>query len=410
MYGVVLILVLVVTGGAIAFIGDRLGSRIGKKRLSVFGLRPRHTSILITIITGVLITTLTFGVMAAVSENVRTALFGMEKLTRSMMETQSQLEIAKADLEDAERQRKNMQQDLDATQGEVDRLHEEQSELRSESDRLHAMNGSLLQENGALLAQNDNLSAYNQELSASNTELSGQNKLLGDKNTKLTSDNAMLEKYNRALQHGIQTVREGDIVFQAGEVISSGVVRGSRPEPEVADDIATLVQLANRNVSIRLGKDSGEEIWIYQPEFVAAVSNISKSPQDMIVRIVAAGNLVRGEPVRTTLLLYKNSIIYKDQEFVISRVYEFHKNGEAAAEQVLMDFLQRVNQAAAARGMLPDPLRGTVGVMQGAEFYDLAKELSGMDGSVTVSAYSKGSTDALGPLRLDLRLALQIAQ
>ena len=410
MYGVVLILVLVVTGGAIAFIGDRLGSRIGKKRLSVFGLRPRHTSILITIITGVLITTLTFGVMAAVSENVRTALFGMEKLTRSMMETQSQLEIAKADLEDAERQRKNMQQDLDATQGEVDRMHEEQSELRSESDRLHAMNGSLLQENGALLAQNDNLSAYNQELSASNTELSGQNKLLGDKNTKLTSDNAMLEKYNRALQHGIQTVREGDIVFQAGEVISSGVVRGSRPESEVADDIATLVQLANRNVSIRLGKDSGEEIWIYQPEFDAAVSNISKSPQDMIVRIVAAGNLVRGEPVRTTLLLYKNSIIYKDQEFVISRVYEFHKNGEAAAEQVLMDFLQRVNQAAAARGMLPDPLRGTVGVMQGAEFYDLAKELSGMDGSVTVSAYSKGSTDALGPLRLDLRLALQIAQ
>ena len=91
-------------------------------------------------------------------------------------------------------------------------------------------------------------------------------------------------------------------------------------------------------------------------------------------------------------------------------MYEFHKNGEAAAEQVLMDFLQRVNQAAAARGMLPDPLRGTVGVMQGAEFYDLAKELSGMDGSVTVSAYSKGSTDALGPLRLDLRLALQIAQ
>ena len=32
MYGVLLILVLVITGGAIAFIGDRLGSKVGKKR------------------------------------------------------------------------------------------------------------------------------------------------------------------------------------------------------------------------------------------------------------------------------------------------------------------------------------------------------------------------------------------
>ena len=31
MYGVVLIFVLVITGGAIAFIGDRLGTKLGKK-------------------------------------------------------------------------------------------------------------------------------------------------------------------------------------------------------------------------------------------------------------------------------------------------------------------------------------------------------------------------------------------
>ena len=53
MYGVVLIFVLVITGGAIAFIGDRLGTKVGKKKMSIFGLRPRHTSILVTIVTGV---------------------------------------------------------------------------------------------------------------------------------------------------------------------------------------------------------------------------------------------------------------------------------------------------------------------------------------------------------------------
>ena len=51
MYGVFLIVVLILTGGAIAFIGDRLSTKIGKKRLSILGLRPRHTSIIVTIIT-----------------------------------------------------------------------------------------------------------------------------------------------------------------------------------------------------------------------------------------------------------------------------------------------------------------------------------------------------------------------
>ena len=59
MYGLYLIAVLVVTGGAIAFIGDRLGTKIGKKRLSIFGLRPRHTSNVVTVITGFVITALT---------------------------------------------------------------------------------------------------------------------------------------------------------------------------------------------------------------------------------------------------------------------------------------------------------------------------------------------------------------
>ena len=50
MHGVILIAVMILTGGAIAFIGDKLGTKIGKKRLSIFGLRPRHTSIIVTII------------------------------------------------------------------------------------------------------------------------------------------------------------------------------------------------------------------------------------------------------------------------------------------------------------------------------------------------------------------------
>ena len=89
MYGVTLILVLAVVGGVIAFIGDRLGTRIGKKKLSIFGLRPRHTAVIVTIFTGICITTVTFGIMAAVSENVRTALFGMDRLNAMIADTRA---------------------------------------------------------------------------------------------------------------------------------------------------------------------------------------------------------------------------------------------------------------------------------------------------------------------------------
>ena len=114
MYGVLLILVLIVTGGAIAFIGDRLGSKVGKKRLSLFGLRPRHTSIIVTIVTGILITTTTLGVMTAVSKDVRTALFGMEKLNRTMQETKANLLATQADLDSATQQKEEADRALDA--------------------------------------------------------------------------------------------------------------------------------------------------------------------------------------------------------------------------------------------------------------------------------------------------------
>ena len=44
MSGWALILVLLVLGGVLSTLGDRLGSRVGKARLSLFSMRPRRTN------------------------------------------------------------------------------------------------------------------------------------------------------------------------------------------------------------------------------------------------------------------------------------------------------------------------------------------------------------------------------
>ena len=72
MFGVSLILLLAIMGGVIAFLGDKLGSKIGKKRLSVLGLRPHYTSILMTVISGICIAAVTMGILTGASQEART--------------------------------------------------------------------------------------------------------------------------------------------------------------------------------------------------------------------------------------------------------------------------------------------------------------------------------------------------
>ena len=398
MSGVLLITVLVITGGAIAFIGDRLGTKIGKKRLSIFGLRPRHTSIIITIFTGIVITTLTFGVMAAVSDNVRTALFGMEKLNRTMQETKDSLLVAQSALATAKSEQEATDTALRQSKDEVSKLSAQQKELEAESARLQAGNE-------ALQAGNEALQAANNELTGQNASLSDSNKELTAANSTLEQDNKKLEKRAEQLRDGLITMREGDIAFRAGEVIASGVIQGNRSPAEVAADLDSLAALANRNVSAREGQDrSDQEIWVYQPERDAAVETIAKSKQDIIVRMTEASNIVRGEEVRTILELYPNSVIYRDKEFIIARPYNIMSGSDSEAEETVMNFLKDVNFAAVNRGILQDPLQGTVGVMEGAQFYEIVAQLRGQRGPMILSAYANGNTDALGPLRLKINV------
>ncbi|MFM9103336.1 MAG: DUF3084 domain-containing protein, partial [Cyanobium sp.] len=80
MTGWLLILMLLVLGGVLSTLGDRLGSRVGKARLSLFNLRPRHTAVVITVLTGSLISAVSLGLMLLVSERLRTGLFELDQL------------------------------------------------------------------------------------------------------------------------------------------------------------------------------------------------------------------------------------------------------------------------------------------------------------------------------------------
>lgn len=384
MYGIVLIAALVVTGGAIAVIGDRVGSKVGKKKLSLFGLRPRYTSVIVTIVTGVAITMLTFAVLAAASENVRVALFGMEKLNAEMRETQTKLDEAGKQLAAADKKQQEAGAALKKSQSEVDELQKEQA---------------------ALEARTQELSEGNSRLEATAQELAAQKESLSAQNGVLAAENQDLEQRAEALREGLIIMREGDIVFRAGEVLASGVVRSGRTTDEIRADLGALVQLANAGVAERLeGDKENGYVWVYTPEYEAAAERIAEGGEDMVVRVVAAGNLVRGEPVRTALQLFVNRMVYREGELILARPFTFMSGQPGEAETIVMRFLQEVNMAAKEKGILPDPIRGSVGVMGSSQFYETVSAIAALQGAGTISAYAREETDSIGPLRLRLRV------
>ena len=69
--GVKILIIIALMGGLIAYMGDKLGTKIGKRRMSLFGLRPKHTSIIVTIVTGLLVAAATVGVLKCANRIVR---------------------------------------------------------------------------------------------------------------------------------------------------------------------------------------------------------------------------------------------------------------------------------------------------------------------------------------------------
>lgn len=404
MYGIMLIVVLVLTGGVIAFIGDRLGSKVGKKKLSLFGLRPRHTSILVTIITGILITTVTFGILAIASKDVRTALFGMNKLKEELNEKQSMLEEASGALV-------NVKNDLNTTKEEYAKSKKDLEETQEDLEIAQQAAELLRQEQVALQNRNQELWSDNQTLIEHNQSLAENNQFLLVNNESLKADNLELEKTNNDLQEGIENIRERPIIYRVGELLASGVIKKTDDPVKIQNDLNQIIALANSKIIDRLGTEGSKDgVWIYPIEYQKAMDRLKQAKGDTVIRLIVAANLVKGDPVLTELEMHPNRVVYQENEFVYQKIYNVPIDG-SNSEMLISDFLRNVNMTAINNGILPNPLTGTVGVINGNQIYAIEKALAENRGKdVLISAFAASDTEVLGPLRLHIYLKNETEQ
>ena len=126
--GLILIAAILVLGGAIASVGDRVGTKVGKARLSLFNLRPRKTAVLITVLTGSLISASTLAILFGASEQLRTGVFRLEKI-------QKNLKNARKEVEKTRKEKSQVEQQLTAAKSQQ---AEAQAKLDSTNQSLQA--------------------------------------------------------------------------------------------------------------------------------------------------------------------------------------------------------------------------------------------------------------------------------
>lgn len=379
MVGIRLIVIMAIVGGLIAYIADKMGSKIGKKKMSVFGLRPKYTSILLTVFSGVIISVVTICVMAIASESARTALFGMDKIQRELKSLNLEKITAAAALAKAE-------EDVNSKNLTISELDEKIRQSTAEND---AMEAKLADVNAKYALAQDEVAS------------------LSEAKKQLNDEIEELEKTTDALRKGIISIREGQVFYRAGEVVYAGIMRGGLSHEENMAQINWLLQNANEMALQRLGIQDEDKniqaIWVSKKIVDNALQELDKSKGNMLFRIRTVANIIVGELVVCDIEMTENQFIYSDGSLIYREAVNLAVPG-VNYNNIILNFLNRVNHAAVQAGVLPDPLTGKVGNMDAAMIIEVNNEMRRLGGRVVLEAYANGDITTAGPVLVRLEV------
>jgi uncharacterized protein (DUF3084 family) len=201
MAGIILILAIILLGGAIATVGDRIGTRVGKARLSLFNLRPRTTAVLVTIITGSIISASTLGILLATSKDLRDAVLRIETIRRQKRQAETELERTKA-------QKLQMQNALAAISNELNQSRTElqavNRNLKNAVTRQQQTQTKLNQLQARYLQAQQNIQLFSQQSRSLKAEIDRlakeQQQLQADRNSLLSQRNQVQARLQTANQ------------------------------------------------------------------------------------------------------------------------------------------------------------------------------------------------------------------
>jgi uncharacterized protein (DUF3084 family) len=359
MYSLQITLLLIFIGGLIAYLGDLIGRRTGRRRVSLFGLRPRYTAVLITIISGILIVVLSVGILSLFSEDARTALFGLELIkTRLQNKTRELTELKKIyenEIKEKIQLREVLSKEVESTVTAYQKISAEVAGLRTEQ-------------------------------------------------TKIAKHNLELKKILSGLEENVARARRGNVLFKINEAIISTLIAGGGDPSEIEillKDILAEADSLIRNKSAI--PQNTQALYLPENELEQAIHYILEHPSgDLIVRLVSAQNVVYQEMVLVHFELFENALIFKQAETIVSSVI----NGQLSKTEIRTKFnelLTLANNIARLRGVLPDPT-GSVGNIPFIKINNAVARVRFFDAPVEVKISAGVDIYTKGPLEADFNV------
>jgi len=387
MSGINIMILVLIFSGIIAYIGDRIGMKAGKKRVSLFGLRPRYSSMIITVMTGILIALLTISILLFTYTNLRQALFNindvldrLQNLNQKLEERDQELEQLKAEidqktteLEELTLQRDELTTELEQTEKEYEQTKEDLSEAHNEIAQLKKTREEL-QKNIALLEEEQ-------------TKLEDQVNELNQKISTLTKDYEEVKELASQYRTGMVYYMGKNIVYQKGDIVYSKVLEAGQSQSKIIEDLNQMLDEANKvakEENIKVDEQTGRALRIQYED----ISNVAKilfnmdKGQKVIVSLVASFNVPEGDWLSVNFLLNRDFIVFNEGDVIASKIINASlSTGEI--EQALEELLNTINGKAIQKGILPDS-QGQVGSLDFSEFYNLLNRIKSIQGEVKV--------------------------
>ncbi|MFH1577416.1 MAG: DUF3084 domain-containing protein [Candidatus Margulisiibacteriota bacterium] len=348
-FGTKIILLLLLIGGTIAIAGNYIGRAIGRRRLTVFKLRPRHTAYAITILSGILIVFTTMGVILIVSQDARTALFGLEELRRGVTEKNVQLAETKKELAQRIIERTTIEQELTAIQKDLTR-------------------------------SKTNLARAKREIAA-------------------------LEKTKEKLGQEVEVARKGRVLFKVGEVLLTSLIQAGPEKDKLEAGLRQILSATDTYVRSFGIKSDKHLVFISPEEFDQAVAMLAERRGENIISVTATRNTLFGEEVPIRLEVSANTLIYKAGEKIAEAPIS-PSLSVPEIEQEIKRLLAITHLSAKKAGVLPDA-SGTVGNVPYARIFALAKKIKSYKKGVNLRTFAKENTYAVGPLEVDFKIFYQ---
>lgn len=387
-------------GGILSYVGDRVGMKFAKKKVSLFGLRPRHTSSLITGLTGALIAFCVMAMLSVFNESVRTALFSMKYLTQQSVQLTAQLQqsrdekqVAELDLLTAQTRLANVESELNvakdkltAAQQGAEQAAQQLSSAKKEKDQLQKKINQQHQELESLQIRQQQLTKQNQELEQRQADLGKQ---VGD------------------LKQDLTRYQEGNILAVSGERLAQTII----PEGSTKEQVERLIDQLRFEAKAEVARRSHVDVTkvddgLSQQRKDELVRRCLSIDSRKVIMVTAPSNIVSGDRFEGDYTVYETTLVFRKGEIILTQPIQGPVD-DKKAETVVVEMLMGVNRKARKSGMLGDPLTGAVGNMTTAQFYETVKQLKSLKGSAQMVVRAQNDIYSEGPLQITVQIEKQ---